>query len=315
MRTAKLNYTQGNDYLMTTQSIGALNPGSDQQNRIKNMRFNFDDGADMVVAGRDIGTSTATRSGTMTMNMGNGNDIVIAGAGNQEVQLALNNSNGSIDYFFTFNGGVPTATHTPLNKLNDFDGREGGRISGNVVINMDNGDDTLIVEGTRAGGPAGLGEGAAIGEGARINMGAGDDVVMVASYSSLRGNIDNSTVDLGTGNDTISIGGELTGSTRVHGGAGIDTFTYLASSTNNTLDYTKTSGFEIVHLQGGNLNLTWGSVGSAGLEAPLHVSGTGQVTLDGNERAVRQVNEEGITYNVYQNGSQEIYIATGINVI
>lgn len=310
-RVAKFNYTSGNDYLLTTQSIGALHNIPDQQNRIKNMRFNFGDGADMVIAGRDIGTAVDVRVGTLTMNMGNDNDLVVAGAGNHEVVLGINNRNGEVDYFFTFAGGVPTDSHTPIAKLNDFDGREGGRLSGNVVINMDNGDDTLIVEGIATG----YGEKPAVAEGARVNMGAGNDFVLIASYSGVRGDVDSSTIDLGSGNDYISIGGHLTGSTRVHGGAGIDSFDYLATSPNSTLDYTKTTGFEYVRLKGGNLNLTWESVASAGLEAPLHVYGSGQVTLNGHEQAVRQETEGRFTYNVYSNGQQEIYIAVGVELL
>lgn len=99
-------------------------------------------------------------------------------------------------------------------------GADGGRMQ-YATVNMEEGHDTLIVEGyNHTNQPAIVGS--------SVSMGVGNDTMMVGGgYYGRNSSIHDSTIDMGAGDDFFSMGGYLNNST-VLGGSGIDTFEYTS---------------------------------------------------------------------------------------
>lgn len=118
-------------------------------------------------------------------------------------------------------------------------------------------------------------------------------------------------IALGEGNDSLTLPFSLDGSFTVDGGTGIDTLNYTGLS---TLDYSTTISFERVNLEGGSLQLSWNDLQTANLEDTLRISGSGSVDLDTHLIPTEQIVVDNIGYDIYSDGTQQIYIQSDIVV-
>ncbi|MBR7059909.1 MAG: hypothetical protein IKI22_04835, partial [Neisseriaceae bacterium] len=179
-----------------------------------------------------------------------------------------------------------------------------------------------------------------------IDTGAGSDTLNITGTSEviLPGNlntvnspwasISHATVELGDGDDVVTLAGSITGnSSYVNGGAGVDTLEFTGSGI--VQDIRHVISIETIDLEGTGGNTlricNYYDLMKGSMEGKLHVKGSTDDTVDltpeyawGSwsqlEGDAGTVTEGGIMYNVYRHSSMsddqyDVYIQQGITVI
>ncbi len=142
---------------------------------------------------------------TVTVNTGGGDDIFIAGAGNSEHKVVASNDG------------------TLRLENSDYSAHNGEHIFNFSAYGTSGGQ--LIQTG--------------------IHMGDGDDVFLSMGYYGANHSIENSFIDMGAGNDTVSVYGIIADNgVNIKGGSGIDTLHHNSWA----LSSQSISGFEILNL-------------------------------------------------------------------
>lgn len=264
--------------------------------------FDFKGGNDLLLVGNDVGTGGVDGNGRRVSNikMGDGNDLFVVGAHNDWFYVVRHKENGTFDIVHW----DQYQAIRDKNDLNWEDvgfyagGRKGGQIR-HTEIGMGDGDDTLLVLGVNGGNVADratydaiidLGEGnnrlvvsqeidahksiansvvtagsgvdvvkaGGIIEGSSISLGGGDDEVIV-------GRFDDSTIDLGDGNDWMEVtpmrgaSAEIGGNAKVYLGNGNDVFKLgakLNASDNSIIDGGNGSDFLLFDVSGAIISTT-----------------------------------------------------------
>lgn len=264
--------------------------------------FDFKGGNDLLLVGNDVGTGGVDGNGRRVSNiqMGDGNDLFVVGAHNDWFYVVRHKENGTFDivhwdqYQAIRDGNNPDWEDVGFYA----GGRKGGQIR-HTEIGMGDGDDTLLVLGVNGGNVADratydaiidLGEGnnrlivsqeidahksiansvitagsgvdvvkaGGIIEGSSISLGGGDDEVIV-------GRFDDSTIDLGDGNDWMEVtpmrgaSAEIGGNAKVYLGNGNDVFKLgakLNASDNSIIDGGNGSDFLLFDVSGAIISTT-----------------------------------------------------------
>lgn len=264
--------------------------------------FDFKGGNDLLLVGNDVGTGGVDGNGRRVSNiqMGDGNDLFVVGAHNDWFYVVRHKENGTFDivhwdqYQAIRDGNNPDWEDVGFYA----GGRKGGQIR-HTEIGMGDGDDTLLVLAVNGGNVADratydaiidLGEGnnrlvvsqeidahksiansvvtagsgvdvvkaGGIIEGSSISLGGGDDEVIV-------GRFDDSTIDLGDGNDWMEVtpmrgaSAEIGGNAKVYLGNGNDVFKLgakLNASDNSIIDGGNGSDFLLFDVSGAIISST-----------------------------------------------------------
>lgn len=264
--------------------------------------FDFKGGNDLLLVGNDVGTGGVDGNGRRVSNiqMGNGNDLFVVGAHNDWFYVVRHKENGTFDIVHWDQYQNIRDKKDPNWEDVGFyaGGRKGGQIR-HTEIGMGDGDDTLLVLGVNGGNVADratydaiidLGEGnnrlvvsqeidahksiansvvtagsgvdvvkaGGIIEGSSISLGGGDDEVIV-------GRFDDSTIDLGDGNDWMEVtpmrgaSAEIGGNAKVYLGNGNDVFKLgakLNASDNSIIDGGNGSDFLLFDVSGAIISST-----------------------------------------------------------
>lgn len=264
--------------------------------------FDFKGGNDLLLVGNDVGTGGVDGNGRRVSNiqMGDGNDLFVVGAHNDWFYVVRHKENGTFDVVHWDQYQAIRDGNNPDWKDVGFyaGGRKGGQIR-HTEIGMGDGDDTLLVLGVNGGNVADratydaiidLGEGnnrlivsqeidahksiansvitagsgvdvvkaGGIIEGSSISLGGGDDEVIV-------GRFDDSTIDLGDGNDWMEVtpmrgaSAEIGGNAKVYLGNGNDVFKLgakLNASDNSVIDGGNGSDFLLFDVSGAIISTT-----------------------------------------------------------
>ncbi|MGX6349283.1 GA-like domain-containing protein [Escherichia coli] len=271
--------------------------------------YNGSSGSDVITVGESFGGTglnmAATRNDMKVMT-GDGDDIIITGR--DYGRLA---SSGQWDYKYLTEMGdgndtlIVGASNSNLNVILFNDGSIG-------AVNKDNSQfgDVIPFDSaydTSYGGQI---------SGTTIDMGSGNDTVLALGYESGGTAVINATIKLGAGNDTIQINGDVTGGNSpsvITGDAGMDTLII----TNGSVFSEHFSGFEKIELGskgevkivakdlvGNDSNVIQGGM--------LKITGNSdsKVDLDGEWIKGETWNEGDITYTSYTHES-----APGISVL
>lgn len=264
--------------------------------------FDFKGGNDLLLVGNDVGTGGVDGNGRRVSNiqMGDGNDLFVVGAHNDWFYVVRHKENGTFDVVHWDQYQDIRDKKDPNWEDVGFyaGGRKGGQIR-HTEIGMGDGDDTLLVLGVNGGNIADratydaiidLGEGnnrlvvsqeidahksiansvvtagsgvdvvkaGGIIEGSSISLGGGDDEVIV-------GRFDDSTIDLGDGNDWMEVtpmrgaSAEIGGNAKVYLGNGNDVFKLgakLNASDNSIIDGGNGSDFLLFDVSGAVISTT-----------------------------------------------------------
>lgn len=264
--------------------------------------FDFKGGNDLLLVGNDVGTGGVDGNGRRVSNiqMGDGNDLFVVGAHNDWFYVVRHKENGTFDIVHWDEYQAIRDGNDPNWKDVGFyaGGRKGGQIR-HTEIGMGDGDDTLLVLAVNGGNVADratydaiidLGEGnnrlvvsqeidahksiansvvtagsgvdvvkaGGIIEGSSISLGGGDDEVIV-------GRFDDSTIDLGDGNDWMEVtpmrgaSAEIGGNAKVYLGNGNDVFKLgakLNASDNSIIDGGNGSDFLLFDVSGAIISST-----------------------------------------------------------
>lgn len=264
--------------------------------------FDFKGGNDLLLVGNDVGTGGVDGNGRRVSNiqMGDGNDLFVVGAHNDWFYVVRHKENGTFDIVHWDQYQDIRDKKDPNWEDVGFyaGGRKGGQIR-HTEIGMGDGDDTLLVLGVNGGNVADratydaiidLGEGnnrlivsqeidahksiansvitagsgvdvvkaGGIIEGSSISLGGGDDEVIV-------GRFDDSTIDLGDGNDWMEVtpmrgaSAEIGGNAKVYLGNGNDVFKLgakLNASDNSIIDGGNGSDFLLFDVSGAIISTT-----------------------------------------------------------
>ncbi|WP_170992604.1 hypothetical protein, partial [Escherichia coli] len=271
--------------------------------------YNGSSGSDVITVGESFGGTglnmAATRNDMKVMT-GDGDDIIITGR--DYGRLA---SSGQWDYKYLTEMGdgndtlIVGASNSNLNVILFNDGSIG-------AVNKDNSQfgDVIPFDSaydTSYGGQI---------SGTTIDMGSGNDTVLALGYESGGTAVINATIKLGAGNDTIQINGDVKGGnspSAITGDAGMDTLII----TNGSVFSEHFSGFEKIELGskgevkivakdlvGNDSNVIEGGM--------LKITGNSdsKVDLDGEWIKGETWNEGDITYTSYTHES-----APGISVL
>ncbi len=271
--------------------------------------YNGSSGSDVITVGESLGGTglnmAATRNDMKVMT-GDGDDIIITGR--DYGRLA---SSGQWDYKYLTEMGdgndtlIVGASNSNLNVILFNDGSIG-------AVNKDNSQfgDVIPFDSaydTSYGGQI---------SGTTIDMGSGNDTVLALGYESGGTAVINATIKLGAGNDTIQINGDVKGGNSpsvITGDAGMDTLII----TNGSVFSEHFSGFEKIELGskgevkivakdlvGNDSNVIQGGM--------LKITGNSdsKVDLDGEWIKGETRNEGDITYTSYTHES-----APGISVL
>lgn len=264
--------------------------------------FDFKGGNDLLLVGNDVGTGGVDGNGRRVSNiqMGDGNDLFVVGAHNDWFYVVRHKENGTFDIVhWDQYQAIRDKTDPNWEDVGFYaGGRKGGQIR-HTEIGMGDGDDTLLVLGVNGGNVADratydaiidLGEGnnrlvvsqeidahksiansvvtagsgvdvvkaGGIIEGSSISLGGGDDEVIV-------GRFDDSTIDLGDGNDWMEVtpmrgaSAEIGGNAKVYLGNGNDVFKLgakLNASDNSIIDGGNGSDFLLFDVSGAIISST-----------------------------------------------------------
>ncbi len=259
------------DKIVTTK--GSLgNIASAGTKYIKDLDFTTHNGDDVFVIGQDIGLDNRMGQG-VTINTGGGNDIFIGSASNTEHKVVYGDDGLRLeDKSYAIKDGESVF------ELNNYhtSGISGGSIK-DVVINMGDGDDTFLHLG----------------------------------LSGSENSIHHATIDMGAGNDIVSVYGKIAdNANNIKGGSGIDTLhhDFYALSSKDI------SGFETLNLgnksalklyadyltkdggiEGGILKIN----GESGTSVDLGNNGNNLSDNNGTWTKGEAKSEDGVNYHVY----------------
>ncbi|OYA97449.1 GA-like domain-containing protein [Escherichia coli] len=265
--------------------------------------YNGISGSDIITVGQSVGGTglniTHTRN-DMKIITGDGDDVIIAGQDYGRLASA-----GQWDYKYLTEMGsgddtlIVGASNSNLNVIMFSDGSIGAVKKDNSQL----GDVIPFNEGynTADGGQI---------SGTTIDMGSGNDTVLALGHENGGAAIINATIKLGEGNDTIQINGNVMGGTSpsvITGDAGMDTL-IISNGLISSEDF---SGFENIELGiNGEVKIVAGSLvksDSNSIEGGiLKITGgsDSKVDLDGNDWIKGSAESEGdITYNIYTHAS------------
>uniref|UniRef100_UPI001FCEB2A8 GA-like domain-containing protein n=1 Tax=Escherichia coli TaxID=562 RepID=UPI001FCEB2A8 len=257
------NGVEGSDIISTSYSIGGTARTMINRN---DMFIKTNGGDDIIAVGMDLGRSYSvgyTEKQYLT-SMGDGDDILIVGLGNNDVGIHLKDDAS----LRISDRNELISDGELLFQSNSYDHGRGGIIS-STSITMDDGDDTLLALGYEGFGKA----------------------------------IVNTDIDLGAGNDTIHVNGDVE-AVSIKGGSGMDILA-ISHGTLSTKDF---SGFEVIDLgdNNGGVNITASDLVKSGVDAieggTLKIIGSSnsKVNLDGDDWKSDGVqSEDGVNYNVY----------------
>ncbi|EPS7548906.1 GA-like domain-containing protein [Escherichia coli] len=265
--------------------------------------YNGISGSDIITVGQSVGGTglnmTHTRN-DMKIITGDGDDVIIAG---QDYGRLASSGQWDYKYLTEMGSGDDTlivgASNSNLNVIMFSDGSIGAVKKDNSQL----GDVIPFNEGynTADGGHI---------SGTTIDMGSGNDTVLALGHENGGTAIINATIKLGEGNDTIQINGDVMGGTSpsvITGDAGMDTL-IISNGLISSEDF---SGFENIELGiNGEVKIVAGSLvksDSNSIEGGiLKITGgsDSKVDLDGNDWIKGDTESEGdITYNIYTHAS------------
>lgn len=297
-----LDFTDDADIVRIDTSINYTTYPRYQSGYNFDLDFDFKGGNDLLLVGNDVGTGGVDGNGRRVSNiqMGDGNDLFVVGAHNDWFYVVRHKENGTFDVVHWDQYQDIRDKKDPNWEDVGFyaGGRKGGQIR-HTEIGMGDGDDTLLVLGVNGGNVADratydaiidLGEGnnrlvvsqeidahksiansvitagsgvdvvkaGGIIEGSSISLGGGDDEVIV-------GRFDDSTIDLGDGNDWMEVtpmrgaSAEIGGNAKVYLGNGNDVFKLgakLNASDNSIIDGGNGSDFLLFDVSGAVISTT-----------------------------------------------------------
>lgn len=293
-----LEFTDGNDVVKLDKSINYTGYPRWKSPYNFDLDFNFKDGNDLLVVGYDVGTAYINEGRYVSkINMGAGNDVFVVGAHNDYFRAVRHKENGAFDIAhidemekFKEQGWEDAGLYTGW--------KYGGQIR-HTQVDMGDGDDTVLLMALNSGNRddrgafdaiINLGEGnnrlvmsqeidlyksiakseitagsgidvvkaGAFVEGTSIRLGGGDDEVIV-------GKIEDSTVDLGDGNDWMEvndmrgISAEIGANSKVYLGDGNDVFKFgarLNANDNSIIDGGNGSDFLLFDVSGAIISTT-----------------------------------------------------------
>ncbi|MGR3808397.1 beta strand repeat-containing protein [Pasteurella testudinis] len=214
--------------------------------------------------------------------------VVVLGAGDDSTNITRNFSDSTII------GGIANgdtlksgSTHKEMadNARNLVDnGQDNGIDTVYVGFDMRNnakaylgGGNDIMQIGTEnsTGGSAGN-----VLSGSIIDMGAGDDVLTVGVHNSSVGNVDNSTINMGAGNDTVTIKGIVQSGTQINMGDG-----------NNVLTTEGVNNASSITFGNGNDSLTIKSQLGVGSGNPTISMGAGDDTVTWGGTSISSTNQ------------------------
>ncbi|HFP3896190.1 TPA: hypothetical protein ACHGEH_005095 [Escherichia coli] len=257
------NGLEGSDIISTGYSIGGTARTMISRN---DMVINTNGGDDIIAVGMDVGRSYSagyTDKKYLT-STGDGDDILIVGLGNNNVGIHLKDD-ASL-------------------RISD---RDDVISDGELLLpssSYDHGSGGIISSTT-------------------ITMGDGDDTLLALGYERFGNAIVNTDIDLGAGNDTIHVNGDVK-AVSIKGGSGMDILA-ISHGTLSTKDF---SGFEVIDLgdNNGGVNIIASDLVKSGVDAieggTLKIIGSSNsgVNLDGDDWKSDGVqSEDGVNYNVY----------------
>ncbi|WP_322407792.1 GA-like domain-containing protein, partial [Escherichia coli] len=257
------NGLEGSDIISTGYSIGGAARTMISRN---DMVINTNGGDDIIAVGMDVGRSYSagyTDKKYLT-STGDGDDILIVGLGNNNVGIHLKDD-ASL-------------------RISD---RDDVISDGELLLpssSYDHGSGGIISSTT-------------------ITMGDGDDTLLALGYERFGNAIVNTDIDLGAGNDTIHVNGDVK-AVSIKGGSGMDILA-ISHGTLSTKDF---SGFEVIDLGDNNgwVNIIASDLVKSGVDAieggTLKIIGSSNsgVNLDGDDWKPDGVqSEDGVNYNVY----------------
>ncbi|WP_169278007.1 hypothetical protein, partial [Escherichia coli] len=265
--------------------------------------YNGISGSDVITVGKSLGGTglnmTATRNDMKVMT-GDGDDIIITG---QDYGRLASSGQWDYKYLTEMGNGNDTlivgASNSNLNVIMFNDGSI-------AAVKKDGAQLGSVIPFDSAYDTA---DGGHI-SGTTIDMGSGNDTVLALGHENGGTAIINSTIKLGAGNDTIQINGDVKGGyspSVITGDAGMDTLII----SNGSVYSEHFSGFE---------NIELGSKGEVKIVAAdlvgkdsnsiqggmLKITGNSdsKVDLDGSDWIKGEIKNEGdITYNVYTHAS------------
>ncbi|WP_237698362.1 Ig-like domain-containing protein [Actinobacillus minor] len=293
-----LEFTDGNDVVKLDKSINYTSYPRWKSPYNFDLDFDFKDGNDLLVVGHDVGTAYINGGRYVSkINMGAGNDVFVVGAHNDYFRVVRHKEYGTFDIAhiddmekFKEQGWEDAGLYTGW--------KYGGQIR-HTQVDMGDGDDTVLLMALNSGNRDDRGAYGAIinlGEGnnrlvmsqeidlyksiakSEITAGSGIDVVKAGGFvegTSIRlgggddevivGKIEDSTVDLGDGNDWMevidmrSIGAEIGSNSKVYLGDGNDVFKLgakLNASDNSIIDGGNGSDFLLFDVSGAIISTT-----------------------------------------------------------
>ena len=323
----------------------------------------------LTVDGKEIGTATVNADGTFSAEVNVG-DLTNVSDADRQVTASINGGSSTAGYtveqasgsfpstiFENSSNGYGNADHITSTDLDDHlvlthPNPSGGRgiQNSNTIIETLDGNDYLEIQGSK-GVPGILGYiavGNETGTGyIQVDMGKGDDQLVVNGSGAGRNNrydgasIWEAKVNMGDGNDEVSIGGKvLVTSNKVldaylDGGAGYDTLNITGSGVTQslaTVDPTSPNaspntnvikGFEVIDLgnNGNSLtNVNWTSVQNNNAEQALKILGGGDDQVDLVGAWSQTGSSDG--FDIYRHDSNtagndhlDIWIQQGIQII
>ncbi|MBC6573459.1 hypothetical protein GW736_26925 [Escherichia coli] len=196
--------TDANNIIATNESIGTLG-------RVNSLihSFEIDSGAgnDLFITAADTGLPVDRE---LTINTGSGNDVYINGISNREHKIVY-----GTDGIFRIESSGYALQNGEHQIYRDGDHYQRYNTEGGVINN------------------------------AIINMGDGDDTLLNVGYLRTNVSIKGSKIDMGAGSDIITLYGDITDAwNSIKGGAGIDSFTHNWGA----VDSKYISGFETLNL-------------------------------------------------------------------
>lgn len=297
----RLDFDDNNNIVRIDTSINYTTYPRYQSGYNFDLDFDFKGGNDLLLVGNDVGTAGINDGRRVSdIKMGDGNDVFVVGAHNDWFYVVRHKENGTFDIVHW--DQYKELRNQDNSEWQDVGFYAGGKKGGQIrhtTIDMGEGDDTLLVLGVNGGNVAdratydaiiNLGEGnnrlvvsqeidahksiansvvtagsgvdvvkaGGIIEGSSIRLGGGDDEVIV-------GKLDDSTVDLGDGNDWMEVtsmrgaGAEIGANAKVYLGNGNDVFKLgakLNASDNSIIDGGNGSDFLLFDVSGAMISTT-----------------------------------------------------------
>lgn len=208
-----LEFTDGNDVVKLDKSINYTGVPRWKSPYNFDLDFNFKAGNDLLVVGYDVGTATINEGRYVSdINMGDGNDIFVVGAHNDMFRAVRHKENGTFDIVHV--DDLAKAQEAGWEDAGLYTGwKYGGQIRHTKVF-MGEGDDTVLLMSVNSGNRDDRGAYDAI-----IDLGEGNNRLIMSQEIDLYKSIANSVITAGSGVDVVKAGGFVEGtSIRLGGG-------------------------------------------------------------------------------------------------